>query len=116
MECSIGNTSCPKLPQPPPARLVWGWGRGAVGPGRHFRILATWNPDEVFAPMVALMLPHPPNLWNEFGDGSGPQNSVFLNEHPVVSDLKNAMRDDVERMLFLLYDKAQGYPGMGVYP
>lgn len=75
--------------------------------------VTTWNPGEVFAPMLVPLFRHPPNLWDEFADGNGPQNSVFLSSHPVVEDLKSAMRDDVERLLFLLYDKYHGYPNNG---
>jgi hypothetical protein len=72
--------------------------------------VTTWNPEEVFAPALAPLFHHPQNLWNEFVDGTGPQNSAFLSEHPVTTDLKSAMRDDVEKLLFLLYDREQGYP------
>jgi hypothetical protein len=29
-----------------------------------------------------------PNLWEEFKDGTGPQNSVFGEEHPICRDLQ----------------------------
>jgi hypothetical protein len=75
--------------------------------------VTTWNPSEIFAPAVAPLLHQSPNLWDEFADGTGPQNSAFLSEHPITNDLKTAMQDEVSRLLFLLYDKYRGNPRPG---
>ncbi|MDQ2793785.1 MAG: hypothetical protein M3Y12_07230 [Bacteroidota bacterium] len=75
--------------------------------------VTTWNPGAVFAPAIAPLFNFPRNLWDEFVDGTGPQNSAFLSEHPITSDLKTAMREEVERLTFLLYEKYNGAPGSG---
>ena len=75
--------------------------------------VTTWNPGQVFAPAFAPFFNFSRNLWSEFAEGEGPQNSAFLSEHPITNDLKAAMQDDVDRLLFLLYDKYNGYPGSG---
>jgi hypothetical protein len=73
----------------------------------------TWNPGEVFAPAIAPLFNFSRNLWDEFVDGTGPQNSAFLSEHPITNDLMSAMRTEVERLTFLLYDKYNGAPNSG---
>jgi RHS repeat-associated protein len=53
------------------------------------------------------------NLFDEFELGFGPQNSLFLGDHPITLDIKSYLSKEVERVTFLLYQKYGGNPKPG---
>ena len=58
-----------------------------------------WNPDPEGS------------LFHEFSGGTGPTNSVFLDNHPMTEDLKNVF--EVDRLRYNMYNKYNGSPQVG---